>query len=236
MTDSAIISQPKRPTPPGQPRSYHFPQLSQADGVAKDYAESQQQFDTGYASGHQQGYDEGLMQGKQDGQAQGHQEGLAQGMAEGRKLGQAEGQKQYLQAIQPIQALTEQLQQTLTFQIGEQKALILQLLQQITHRVFTDELAQKPEHLMRLIESSCATLPEPNTRLKIFLQPQDRQRLEQVGFKLDADWILQDDPKLATGACRIETSQSVIEASLGQQVEECLQHIAGQLDTEAEPA
>jgi flagellar assembly protein FliH len=226
----------KRITPPSQPRSYHFPQLSDVDGVAKDYAESQQQFDTGYASGHQQGYEEGLAQGKRDGQTQGHQDGLAQGMAEGRKLGQVEGQKQYQQAIKPIQALTEQLQQTLNFQISEQKALILQLLQQITTRVFAHELAQKPEHLMRLITESCATLPEPNTRLKIHLNPQDRQRLEQVGFTLDADWTLQDDPKLAVGACRIETSQSVIEASLSQQADECLQHIATQLDTAAESA
>lgn len=224
------MNTPKRTPLGNQPRTYHFPQLSAENGTAADYASGQEQFDAGYESGHQQGYSEGLEQGKQEGLVLGKEEGLTQGIAEGKKIGIAEGQKLYRQTLQPLETLTAQLQQTLNFRLQEQKDLLMQLLKQITDRVLTEELALKPEHLQRMIEESCASLPEPHSHLKIYLHPQDKQKLNAVEFKFDTDWVMLEDKQLKPGACRIETSQSVIQASLPEQVDECLTHIETQLN------
>lgn len=219
----------KRPLQ-GTPRAYHFPPLFSNQEQAAEYAAAQQQFDSGYEAGHNQGQQEGFAQGKEEGLAAGKQEGLEQGMAQGRQAGERLGRQQYEQMRPALKNLSTQLQQTLEQHLQEQKELLLQLVLQVTQRVFPAELALQPQQILRLVEESCATLPEPRRDVRIYLNVQDRQRLLALGFTAHGDWPLLEDKELQAGDCRIETSSSVVEASLQERIGECMTAVAEKLD------
>lgn len=219
----------KRP-PQGTPRPYHFPPLFSNQEQAAEYAAAQQQFDSGYDAGHQQGQQEGFAQGKEEGLAAGKQEGLEQGMAQGRQAGERLGRQQYEQVLPALKNLATQLQQTLEQHLQEQKELLLQLVLQVTQRVLPAELALQPQQILRLVEESCATLPDPRRDVRIYLNGQDRQRLLTLGFTTHGDWPLLEDKDLKSGDCRIETSSSVVEASLQERIGECMTAVAEKLD------
>lgn len=216
--------------PQGTPRPYHFPPLFSNQEQAAEYAAAQQQFDSGYDAGHQQGQQEGFAQGKEEGLAAGKQEGLEQGMAQGRQAGERLGRQQYEQVLPALKNLASQLQQTLDQHLQEQKELLLQLVLQVTQRVLPAELALQPQQILRLVEESCATLPDPRRDVRIYLNEQDRQRLLALGFTTHGDWPLLEDKNLQSGDCRIETSSSVVEASLQERVGECMAAVAEKLD------
>jgi flagellar assembly protein FliH len=214
----------------GTPRPYHFPPLFSNQEQAAEYAAAQQQFDSGYDAGHQQGQQEGFAEGKAEGLAAGKQEGLEQGMVQGRQAGERLGRQQYEQMLPALQNLSTQLQQTLDQHLQEQKEQLLQLVLQVTQRVLPAELALQPQQILRLVEESCATLPDPRRDVRIYLNAQDRQRLLALGFTTHGDWPLLEDKNLKSGDCRIETSSSVVEASLQERVGECMTAVAEKLD------
>ena len=219
----------KRPLQ-GTPRPYHFPPLFSNQEQAAEYAAAQQQFDSGYEAGHTQGQQEGFAQGKDEGLAAGKQAGLEQGMTQGRQAGERLGRQQYEQVLPALSNLSTQLQQTLEQHLQEQKELLLQLVLQVTQRVFPAELALQPQQILRLVEESCATPPDPRRDVRIYLNVQDRQRLLALGFTTHGDWPLLEDKALQAGDCRIETSSSVVEASLQERVGECMAAVAEKLD------
>jgi flagellar assembly protein FliH len=214
----------------GTPRPYHFPPLFSNQEQAAEYAAAQQQFDSGYEAGHTQGQQEGFAQGKEKGLAAGQQAGLEQGMAQGRQAGERLGRQQYEQVLPVLKTLSAQLQQTLDQHLQEQKEQLLQLVLQVTQRVLPAELALQPQQILRLVEESCATLPDPRHDVRIYLNVQDRQRLLALGFSIHGDWPLLEDKELKSGDCRIETSSSVVEASLQARVAECMTAVAEKLD------
>ena len=66
--------------------------------------------------------------------------------------------------------------------------------------------------------------------MRIYLNVQDRQRLLALGFTAHGDWPLLEDKELQAGDCRIETSSSVVEASLQERIGECMTAVAEKLD------
>lgn len=211
-------------------RPYHFPPLMQDALQSAEYAASQQQFDSSYEAGHQQGYQEGLEQGKQQGLAEGKKEGNEQGLIQGRKIGEQLGKQHYDEMLKPLQAIAAQLQQSLELNLKDQKEQLLQLVMQVTQRVLTMELALQPQQILKLVEESCASLPEKPQDVRIYLNSKDLQNLRSKGFTAYDSWPLLEDKNLKQGDCRVETQSSVIESSLGQQVAECISVIEEKMD------
>ena len=211
-------------------RSYHFPPLHNNNQTIADYASAQQQLDAGYESGRQQGYNEGLAQGREDGLREGKQDGLEQGLLQGRLQGEKLGRQQYEQVLPTLSAMTTQLNNMYKHQVREQKEQLLQLIRQVTEHILPAELALNPLQIKILLEDSYKALPDPVQGVKIYLNPSDKKRLLSIGFHMQPEWPILDDNKLAVGDCRIESTTSVIEASISKQLANNLAKISSQLD------
>lgn len=214
----------------GSVRPYRFPQLQNDHLKVSDYASAQEQLDAGYAAGHEQGYAEGFETGKQEGFLVGKKEGQDQGLIQGRQQGEKAGRQQYEQVLPTLQHLSTRLQDVLSQQIADQKDLLIQLVRQVTERVFPTELVLNPKQIQCLVDECCAALPEPKQALKIYLNPMDKKRLLAIGYQNPDGWPLLDDANLAVGDCRIESSHSASEASLSKQLKESVAKLAVVLD------
>lgn len=211
-------------------RPYRFPTLHASTHAIADYASAQQSLDAGYEAGRQQGYDEGFVQGKDEGFVQGKKEGQEQGLIQGRQQGEKLGRQQYEQALPGLAAITQQLQATFQQQVRDQKEQILLLVRQVTERILPAELTLNPVQIQCLVEECCNNLPDPKQGVKIYLNPADKKRLINVRFQAPEGWPLLEDAALATGDCRIESTTSVIEASISKQIAESIKLVAEQLE------
>lgn len=211
-------------------RPYRFPTLHTSTQAIADYASAQQQIDAGYEAGRQQGYEEGFEQGKEEGIVQGKKEGQEQGLIQGRQQGEKLGRQQYEQALPGLAAIAKQLQSTFQMQVRDQKEQILVLVRQVTERILPAELALNPVQVQCLVEECCNSLPEPKQGVKIYLNPADKKRLLNVGFQTLEGWPLLEDATLAAGDCRIESTTSVIEASISKQIADSIKLVAEQLE------
>ncbi len=211
-------------------RPYRFPQLQSEHLKVGDYASAQEQLDAGYAAGHEQGYSEGFDEGKQEGFQTGKKEGQDQGLLQGRQQGEKIGRQQYEQVLPVLNQLSERLQLVLKQQIADQKDLLIQLVRQVTERVFPTELVLNPKQIQCLVDECCAALPDPKQALKIYLNPMDKKRLLAVGYQNPEGWPLLEDPALQPGDCRIESSHSASEASLSRQLNQSIAQLAESLE------
>lgn len=163
--------------------------LPTADDIERMHIEAHEQ---GYAAGHAEGYAAGL--------AAGHSEGLASAQASAAK----------------IDALMDNLQQSLATLDQQVANQLLATAVEIASQVLRQSLRVNPELLLPVVREAVATLYPHGGHPALFAHPDDAALIRtHLGEQLaHSNWRIIDDATLSTGGCRVEAGASEVDATL----------------------
>ncbi|HHZ6627341.1 TPA: flagellar assembly protein FliH, partial [Escherichia coli] len=143
-------------------------------------ADYQRQLMDGFQEGLQKGFAQGMTEGQEQGFSEGHQQGFAegrrQGYTEGSLAGQQEGRKQFVEAAQPLEAITGKVNDFLAHIERKQREDLLQLVEKVTRQVIRCELALQPTQLLALVEEALAAFPAMPETLQVMLSTEEFNR------------------------------------------------------------
>lgn len=136
------------------------------------------------------------------------QRGYETGFAEGRAAGLA--QATY------IATLAADFEQALKRVEEELHSDVLHLALTIAKQMLRETVRIHPDKVVPLVREALATLPHVNAHLHLSVHPEDALLLRSF---LEADlghggWRLIEDARIERGGCRIETSNSELDATL----------------------
>lgn len=184
----------------------------------------------------EKGYQDGFALGQQEGKTAGIVEGQKQGFEEGYQKGIQEGQQAGRQAIQgELQQIEQQLASVLDglFQpLAEQdeqltKALV-DMVMQIARNVIHRELHADSSQITTLVKEAMRMLPAGGQSIRVYLHPQDLGYIRDLQQQLQATWQLLPDEQLLPGGCRVETSHSIVDASVASRLAHYVDALAEQ--------
>lgn len=133
---------------------------------------------------------EGQEQGFSEGHQQGFAEGRRQGYTEGSLAGQQEGRKQFVEAAQPLEAITGKVNDFLAHIERKQREDLLQLVEKVTRQVIRCELALQPTQLLALVEEALAAFPAMPETLQVMLSTEEFNRLRDAVPEKVSEWGL----------------------------------------------
>lgn len=207
-----------RRVPPGNYRRYRFPSLYGEENTSESPTEElqEQQYQHSLEQGYQDGFEQGRQAGFAAGLEQGRQQGIEQGLEQGRVQGQAqlrELQTTLADELRHWQSSAEQQWQQLSLSaLNQQQQHICQLVEQVARRVIRSELTLNPEQVLAIVEEALQGIDARVSELQLFINPEDKQRLAEIGIAECRGWALHVDATLAQGDCRIETETLTLEA------------------------
>ncbi len=141
-------------------------------------------------------------------QQQAYQEGFAAGIKDGR----AEGQS----VAQQMQALMAELHQSMQqFEITMAQE-IMDLSLDIARQMVRSTLEVNPELVLAVVREAIESLPQVNQNPILSLHPDDALLVrEMLAHEYrESVWRVADDPQMARGGCRVETSTAEIDANM----------------------
>lgn len=141
-------------------------------------------------------------------QQQAHDEGFAAGL-------QA-GQDELTHRLAVLTELTGHLSQLVSQTEQQLAADLVQLAVRMSEQVLRDALREEPQRLLALVQEVVAEVPYLGEQPRLYLHPDDLALLRhtlQVELAPDG-WLLQADPALSRGGCRLETAGGSVDATL----------------------
>ncbi|PVZ66723.1 FliH/SctL family protein [Pelagibaculum spongiae] len=185
------------------------------------------------------GFKEGLIKGKEvafeKGFQQGMGQGLAQGIEQGRMQGLEQAQAEQQQLLQQQRVEFSQLISSLkqgwlsgsdatnsNSQLDQLQQEILQMVDCISRQVIGQQLKIAPEQILAVIHESLKLLNQAKNAqsdeqpVTIYLHPQDVELIQQLAPAEAANWVLEMDPEITRGGCRVSRNVSEVDATLEQ--------------------
>lgn len=213
-------------------RVFRFPPRSTSAQLETlgDAADIQRALADGFQQGMDKGYGEGLEQGREAGRQAGFDQGRLEGLREGRETGRAEGKREFEQAAQPLQAITEQMQQYLAELEHKRREELLELVKKVSQQVIRCELTLHPTQLLALVDEALATMPGEAEDVQVHLSPEECARIKSVAPERAAGWKLVADERLALGECRVVTAQAEADVGCQQRLDACIDTLAEHLE------
>lgn len=156
---------------------------------------------------------------------QARQEGYARGTADGLEQGrrQAEKERQTIlkiinHFIHPLKEVDEKLEEELV-------KLSISIAKQIIRREFKTD----PKHIIGVVRESIASLPPMYSRIAIYLNPADAEIIREIYAVGNKDYKIElhDDLSIERGGCRVETEESLIDASIENRIATIAAEILG---------
>ena len=179
-----------------------------------------------------QGMTEGQEQGFSEGHQQGFAEGRRQGYTEGSLAGQQEGRKQFVEAAQPLEAITGKVNDFLAHIERKQREDLLQLVEKVTRQVIRCELALQPTQLLALVEEALAAFPAMPETLQVMLSTEEFNRLRDAVPEKVSEWGLTPSPDLPPGECRVITDKSELDIGCEHRLEKIMTPLKETLTTD----
>ncbi len=177
---------------------------------------------------------DGFQEGLQKGFAQGMTEGQEQGYTEGSLAGQQEGRKQFVEAAQPLEAITGKVNDFLAHIERKQREDLLQLVEKVTRQVIRCELALQPTQLLALVEEALAAFPAMPETLQVMLSTEEFNRLRDAVPEKVSEWGLTPSPDLPPGECRVITDKSELDIGCEHRLEQCMTALKETLTPESQ--
>lgn len=147
---------------------------------------------------------------------QARQEGYARGAAEGLEQGrrQAEKERRTILSIiehfiHPLKVVDEKLEEEIVnFSVA------------IARQIIRREFKTDPKHIVGVVREAIATLPPMYSKVSIYLNPADADIVREIYAlgKRDERIELHDDLSIERGGCRVETEESLIDASIENRI------------------
>jgi flagellar assembly protein FliH len=217
-------------------RVHQFPPLRQIrqnlppdEVLAMDPAVYQQQLMEGFQQGVSQGFDKGLSDGKEEG----YQEGVRLGYEEGLKKGRVEGRQaessRFNEAIEPFSGYVAQMHDHLRSYETRRRTELLQLVEKVTRQVIRCELALQPAQLLALVEEALAAQPAVPKQLKVYLNPAELGRINDVVPEKVKQWGLIADAAMTSGECRVVTDTTEIDVGCEHRLAQCVDALKSSL-------
>jgi flagellar assembly protein FliH len=145
-------------------------------------------------------------------QQQAYEEAFARGLVEGRDAGRQliAGQSGRLEQLmcnlaQPYEDLDKRVEKELL-------ALVFSIVRQLVG----DEISEKPELIMAIVNKAVAVLPSASRDLRLHLHPEDAQLLHELLPDPDRErqWRIIEDVAVDRGGCRVVTETSQVDATV----------------------
>ncbi|WP_145547843.1 flagellar assembly protein FliH [Yersinia intermedia] len=217
-------------------RVHQFPPLRQtrqntqsADALTMDPAEYQKQLMDGFQEGVSQGFTKGLSEGKEEG----YQQGVRLGYDDGVKKGQVEGRqtesRRFDEAIGPFTSYVAKMHDYLSSYENRRRDELLQLVEKVTRQVIRCELALQPAQLLALVEEALAAQPSVPKQLKVYLNPAELGRINDVAPEKVKQWGLVADAQMASGECRVVTDTTEIDVGCQHRLDQCVDALKSSL-------
>jgi flagellar assembly protein FliH len=218
-------------------RPHRFPPLAQVgralssssplDGQsgAQLQASLAQGFQEGLAKGYEEGYASGLQTGTDEARSAAEVAGHAQGLAAGREDARA-------LLVSPVAAVDTLLTHLCQLQQDYQSAMrreVVELVERVARQVIRAELTLRPTQLMALVDETLSAMPPARDGVEVFLNPEDRQRLLELGPERVHEWTLHADASLDPGECRVIAGGREADAGCRQRLAACMDQVRGQL-------
>ena len=201
-------------------------------------ADYQRQLMDGFQEGLQKGFAQGMTEGQEQGFSEGHQQGFAegrrQGYTEGSLAGQQEGRKQFVEAAQPLEAITGKVNDFLAHIERKQREDLLQLVEKVTRQVIRCELALQPTQLLALVEEALAAFPVMPETLQVMLSTEEFNRLRDAVPEKVSEWGLTPSPDLPPGECRVITDKAELDIGCEHRLEQCMTALKETLTPESQ--
>ena len=189
-------------------------------------ADYQRQLMDGFQEGLQKGFAQGMTEGQEQGFSEGHQQGFAEGRREGRK--------QFVEAAQPLEAITGKVNDFLAHIERKQREDLLQLVEKVTRQVIRCELALQPTQLLALVEEALAAFPTMPETLQVMLSTEEFNRLRDAVPEKVSEWGLTPSPDLPPGECRVITDKSELDIGCEHRLEQCMTALQETLTPESQ--
>ncbi len=157
---------------------------------------------------------------------QAHKEGFEQGHKEGLDAAQKEIAAQMQRLSQIMRALAEPLQAA-DQQVEEE---LIQLAMAVARQIIRRELQTDPEQVVAVVREAMAELPSSARNIRIFLHPDDAALVRDAFNTEEAEtapWKIVEEMALSRGGCRIESDNSMVEASLEKRLNTILTELMG---------
>ncbi|CNF67943.1 lateral flagellar export/assembly protein [Yersinia bercovieri] len=217
-------------------RVHQFPPLRKIrqnlpsdDLLAMDPASYQKQLMAGFQEGVSQGFNKGLADGKEEG----YQEGVRLGHEEGLKKGRVEGRQsessRFNEAIEPFTGYIAKMHDHLRTYETRRRDELLQLVEKVTRQVIRCELALQPAQLLALVEEALMAQPAAPTQLKVYLNPTEFGRINDVAPEKVKEWGLVADVEMASGECRVVTDTTEIDVGCQHRLDQCVDALKSSL-------
>lgn len=216
-----------------KPRLHKFPPLRKRwqsgsleplDNAAggQEPALQQQQIKEGFQEGLNRGFAQGMEEGKEEGYQEGARLGFDEGMRKGLSEGKQQARQQFLQAAEPFDRITHELQQFLDEYQQRRREELLQLVEKVTRQVIRCELALQPTQLLALVEEALVSLPQPPEQVRVQLNPEECRRISEAEPEKAREWGLSADPALEPGECRVITDTTEMDLGCQHRLDQCV--------------
>lgn len=204
-------------------RRHRFPPYRSPEEVAESSSDDNAaKFEDGFQQGLELGHKEGVSQGYQQGFSQGNTEGHQQGQQEGFTTGQSEGQQLFADSLAVLAKSQQQVEKLSRHKLIEQQSLITDIVSQVAMRVIRAELTLNPKQVLTLVEEAMLSLSDEVDKVRIFLNPEDKKRLHELGIDTLNNWPLEEEVTLAIGDCFIRSNQMEIAVDTQERFGECM--------------
>jgi flagellar assembly protein FliH len=162
-------------------------------------------------------------------QQEGYKAGFEQGQTAGHQAGLESGKLDVNNKLTSLRQILATLNTPLEELDSEMERDIVALVTTVARQVIRREIKVEPEHVIGAVRAALAVLPINDRKIKIFLHPQDIE-LVKKGLSLDDDddrWRWIDDPTMSQGSCRLETANTLIDASVEARIEGVVNKLLG---------
>ncbi|MDR0674316.1 MAG: flagellar assembly protein FliH [Zoogloeaceae bacterium] len=149
---------------------------------------------------------------RQSGYEAGYAEGLKAGGEAGRQSGQAAAQG-YAERLQTLCRGVEEAVGALDQEVAE---AVLAAALEVAGQIVRGVIRVHPEMLLPIVREALAALPLRHGPVTLWVSPEEialaREHLESQFAQ--SGWILQEDPELSPGGCRLRADSSEIDATV----------------------
>jgi flagellar assembly protein FliH len=91
---------------------------------------------------------------------------------------------------------------------------VIHLVEHIARKVIQRELTTDSRQIGNVLRDALKLLPMGASNVRIFINPQDFERVKAMRERHEENWRIVEDDTLQAGGCRIETEHSRIDASI----------------------
>ncbi|WP_060481446.1 flagellar assembly protein FliH [Pseudomonas sp. NBRC 111119] len=162
-----------------------------------------------------------------------YNEGFATGEREGFHSTQLKVRQEADEALKVKLASLERLMTHLMEPIAEQdthiEKTLVHLVAHITRQVIGRELHNDSSQITQVLRGALKLLPMGADNIRIHLNPQDFALAKALRERHEENWRLLEDSTLLPGGCRIETTQSRIDATMETRIEKAVAQLFDQL-------